>query len=151
MKTVLNNFKWCVVAISMVWSSTTLFANSSIALKAEEIKEVSQNIAKNYFYISQKIQSSAAKKALKEGIKLVDTHIGELQTVIKPNDEKRIVEFMKFSIEEIKQVAYEAYSIENGGLLLDYSETLLEGADTLLSHNISKKDSMLNPTSTPSS
>ncbi len=143
MKVVPNNVKWGMVLLITMGSSMAFAGNSDIVLRGEEIAQVSQDIAKNYLYISQKIQTASAKKALGRDIALVDRSIKELQISLKSEDEKRILEFMQFSIEEIKQVAFEEYNVENGGLVLDYSETLLEGADTLVNHNKNKTETML--------
>jgi len=144
MKGVFKSLKRHIGITFVILCNSTVFAgNSDIALRGEEIKQISQDIAKNYFYISQKIQISSAKKALGRDIALVDRSIKELKVALKSEDEKRIMEFMQFSIEEIKQVAFQEYNTENGGLILDYSETLLEGADTLANHNKNKTETML--------
>lgn len=117
--------------------------NNSVLQEAESIKSVSQDLAKNYFYIQQKIQSSSAKKALKKDMLALDESIRKLQMGVKNPESQKIVEFMFFSVDELKSTLKEAFDAENGGLVLDYTETLLEGAETLARRNKGKSVSML--------
>jgi len=123
--------------------STSLVASSEVLLQAETIKTISQDLAKNYFYIEQGIQTSSAKKGLKKNILTLDESIRKLQLGSKREDVKMIVEFMFFSVDELKATMTESVSAENGGLVLDYTETLLEGSESIIKNNKSKTESML--------
>ena len=54
-----------------------------------------------------------------------------------------IIEFMFFSVDELKSTMKESFNAENGGLVLDYTETLLEGSESIANHNKGKKPTML--------
>ncbi len=133
----------CATAMSLVLGSTSLAANSDVLLQAETIKTISQDLAKNYFYIEQGIQTSSAKKGLKQNILALDENIRKLQMGAKREETKMIVEFMFFSVDELKATMKEAVSAENGGLVLDYTETLLEGSESIIKHNKGKTETML--------
>ncbi len=104
----------------------------------ENIKIISQSLAKNYFYINQGIQISSAKRGLKSDIANMDKSIKAIQTVAKAKNIKNLIEFAFFSSEELKEILSQPYTIENGGLILDYTESLLESSDIILKHSIPK-------------
>jgi len=117
-------------------------ANKQVLFDIKNIKVVSQDLAKNYFYIEQKVQTSSAKNALKEGILILDDSIRKLQINIKDKEKKQIVEFMFFSVDELKSTLKKAFNAENGGLVLDYTEALYEGSTTI-SKSMKKTNPML--------
>jgi len=120
-----------------------LLAKTDVLLQAKTIKTISQDLAKNYFYMEQGIQTTSAKKGLKANILALDESIRKLQLGAKEEETKQIIEFMFFSVDELKSTMREALNAENGGLVLDYTETLLEGAENIASHNKGKTESML--------
>ena len=117
--------------------------SKEVLLNAETIRTLSQDLPKNYFYIQQKIQASSAKKGLKKDIILLGESIRKLQGSVKDPEAQKVVEFMFFSVEEIKSILKEPFNEENGGLMLDYTETLLEGSESLIKKNKPKKETML--------
>jgi hypothetical protein len=106
---------------------------------AEKLKIVSQSLAKNYFYINQGIQISSAKRGLKRDVANMDKSIKTIQSLAKHKDIKNLIEFALFSSEELKDILAKPYNTENGGLVLDYTESLLESSDNILKHSIDKK------------
>ncbi len=142
-----NIGKQLLVATTLsIVSSLNLFgatAQGEILLNAQLIKATSQDLAKNYFYIEQGIQTSSAKKELKKDIIMLDDSIHKLQVKVKDNEAKQIVEFMFFSVDELKSTIKNAFNAENGGLILDYTETLYEGSAAIAKRNIGKGTSML--------
>jgi len=130
-------------AAFLVLGSANLYAKEDVLLHAETIKTISQDLAKNYFYIQQGIQASSAKSGLKQDMLSLDNTIRKLQTSAKDPQTKQIVEFMFFSVDELKLIMKEKFNAENGGLILDYTETLLEGSETIHKHNKHKTETML--------
>jgi len=111
----------------------------TIISNAEKIKIISQSLAKNYFYIHQGIQVSSAKRGLRNDIANMDKSITQIQSLATTQDAKDLIEFAFFSSQELKEVLKEPYTPENGGLVLDYTESLLESSDTILKYNLPKK------------
>jgi len=110
---------------------------------AETIKTLSQDIAKNYFYIAKDIQVSSAKQGLKKDIIILDDTLKKLQNTSSDKSTQRVVEFMLFSVDELKSTLKEEYNVENGGMVLDYTETLLEGSESIIKHHKGKDVSIL--------
>jgi len=127
-----------------VLGSSGLYANSQqMRIQAETIKTISQEITKNYFYVQQGVQSSFAKKGLKKNILALDSSIKKLQKNAKNSETKRVIEFMFFGVDELKSTIRGKFSAENGGLILDYTEVLLEGSESILSKNNKGRENML--------
>ena len=146
MKTTLNKKLLFVAMTLLVFSSTHILAKSTsqeILLHAETVKTISQDLAKNYFYIEEGIQISSAKKGLKRNMLELDETIRKLQVAAKKPETLSIVEFMFFSVDELKSTIKESFNPENGGLVLDYTETLLEGSESIAKHNKGKNTTML--------
>ena len=64
-----------------------------------------------------------------------------MQTIADDDETKELVEFMFFSCSELKLTLNKPYNTENGGLVLDYVESLLEGSDLIAKQSISAKSS----------
>jgi len=142
MKNYLNKKILLAVAGSIVLSSGA-YAKSDIMVYAETIKTLSQDIAKNYFYVAQDIQVASAKKGLKKDIIVLDDTLKKLQENSKDKTTQRVVEFMLFSVDELKSTLKDKYNAENGGMVLDYTETLLEGSESIIKHHKGKDTTIL--------
>jgi len=110
----------------------------TILENAENIKIISQSLAKNYFYINQGLQTSSAKRGLKKDIFNLDKSIKAIQGSAQDQQTKDLIQFAQFSTEELKDILKEPYSPENGGLILDYTEALLESSDTIVKYQMVK-------------
>ncbi|NPA59269.1 MAG: hypothetical protein GXO30_02220 [Epsilonproteobacteria bacterium] len=139
------NKKVLVVAVGLALSSS-LYAKeveNKAVVYAETIKTLSQDIAKNYFYVAKDIQVSSAKKGLKKDIIVLDDTLKKLQESSKDPATQRVVEFMLFSVDELKSTLKDKYNAENGGMVLDYTETLLEGSESIIKHHKGKDTTVL--------
>jgi hypothetical protein len=114
---------------------------TEIIQNAENIKIISQSLAKNYFYINQGIQISSAKHGLKKDVMAMDKSIEAIRSKATDQQTKDLIEFASFSTEELKEILKADYSPENGGLILDYTESLLESSDTILKYQLDKNPS----------
>lgn len=113
--------------------------NNKIIENAQKIKIISQSLAKNYFYINQGIQISSAKRELKRNILTMEKSIKAIENVASDQQTKDLIGFALFSSEELLEIMKEPYSEENGGLVLDYTESLLESSDTILKYKMPKE------------
>jgi len=145
MKTRINKTYGLGIVLTVVLAGTSLCAKEAVAnplVDAEKLRTLSQDIAKDYFYVEQGIQASSAKAGLKNDLLALGTTIEKLKKEVKDPEAKRVVEFMSFSQEELQDTIKEGYSAENGGLVLDYTETLLEGSENIINQDKSKVESM---------
>ena len=89
---------------------------------------LSQRIAKDYFYIGKGVNVSKASKQLKDSIQAFNKTQRLLASSIKDEEIQNMLMFVDMSSEEFSSIAMEAYSLDNGALILDLSESMLEGS-----------------------
>jgi len=100
---------------------------------------LSQNIAKNYLYVGKKIATAKARKQLKNSLsELLSSH-KKLTASINDPDINNLLAFVEMSSEDFKATAHEPFSLENAQLVMDLSESMLEGSQYVVD---SLKDSV---------
>ncbi len=136
MKTLNKNFiKITLLAFfSLVLVNTTSAATKQQITRleaAENIKYVSQEITKAYFYRELEIRIVQAKRDLKESMAELDNDIKTLTASAKDDEEIGVLTFISFSRDEMESTLKNPYTDESGALMLDFSESLLEGASLI--------------------
>jgi len=122
------------VIVTLVLFSFSCFAVVSDVEKlkaAKNIELTGQKIAKAYFYIQQNTRVAAAERNIKEGIVALNSDLAVLSENFKDDEEKNMVMFLGFSNDELQETLNQPYSSSNGALILDFSESLLEGAELI--------------------
>lgn len=108
---------------------------------AKNIEIISQKVVKAYFYKQQGVRLDRAKKDLEKGLALLQKDLMVIQEGIGENkEEKNIGIFLDYTMSELKSIIESPYSRDNGALMIDYSESLLEGAEFIAQKHMSKKD-----------
>ncbi|MCK5069531.1 MAG: hypothetical protein KAR01_03285 [Desulfocapsa sp.] len=108
---------------------------------AGNIEDVSQEITKAYFYNQLEIRVVQAKRDISEGLERLDNSIVVLSKEASTDEEvKGILTFIEFSRDEMKTIITQPYSEENGAMMLDFSESLLEGATLIGKKQLSEND-----------
>ncbi len=105
---------------------------------------LSQRMAKDYFYAGKKINRGKALKQLKQSLVHFQRTQKRLNTEIKDAEIINLIAFVDMSLEEFNILSKEKYSIDNGTIILDLSESLLEGSDYIV--QALTKDKVLNET-----
>ena len=89
---------------------------------------LSQRIAKDYLYVGKKVAVSKARKQLKASLEeLVSAHKVLVDSINDP-EIKNLLSFVELSIEDFKATANEPFNIDNAQLIIDLSESMLEGS-----------------------
>ena len=89
---------------------------------------LSQRIAKDYLYVGKKVATSKASKQLKVSLKeMSDTHQVLVNSINDP-EIKNLLSFVELSIEDFKATANEPFNLDNAQLIIDLSESMLEGS-----------------------
>ncbi len=89
---------------------------------------LSQRIAKDYLYAGEKIATAKANKQLKASLKeLVSAH-KVLKDSINDPEIQNLLSFVELSIEDFKSTANEPFNLDNAQLIIDLSESMLEGS-----------------------
>lgn len=106
---------------------------------AENIKYLSQELTKAYFYKELEIRVVQAKRDIEEGMATLDSAIETLNSDVTDEETQGVLTFIVFARDEMKSTITQPYSEENGAMMLDFSESLLEGA-TLIGQKLFQKN-----------
>ena len=90
---------------------------------------LSQRMAKDYFYAGKKVNKSKALKQLKQSLVYFQRTQKKLNKDIKDEEIKNLIAFVDMSLGEFDSISKEEYSVDNGTIILDLSESMLEGSD----------------------
>jgi Xaa-Pro aminopeptidase len=89
---------------------------------------LSQRIAKDYLYEGKRVAPSKAHRQLQASMKeLLDTHKALVKSINDP-DISNLLAFVEMSSEDFEATAKEKFSIDNAQLVIDLSESMLEGS-----------------------
>jgi len=112
----------------------------------ENIRYLSQKIVKDYLYHYQYPEKKDVKKKLFALLGKLNSDFRIIATTTKDTDTKDILEFLAYSAGQMEEIFGENPDEEKAALMLDYSETLLEGADSIADahkYDFSKEEKML--------
>ena len=93
---------------------------------------LSQRMAKDYFYVGKKINRSNAQRQLKKSLADFKKTQELLNDSIKDEEIKNMVAFVNLSLDEFIATSSESYNVDNGMIILDLSESMLEGSDYIV-------------------
>ena len=93
-----------------------------------------------YFYKQQGVRPDRAAEKLKKSLARLKKDLIIIQEgLTKGNkDEKNIVVYLEYTTEELLNLVNKPYNKENGALMIDYSESLLEGAEFVAKKHMHK-------------
>jgi len=109
---------------------------------AENVRFSSQAITKAYFYKQQAVRPDRASEELNTSLARLKKDLIVIKDGLKEGDkeEKNIVVYLEYTLEELFGLVDEPYSKDNGALMIDYSESLLEGAELISGRYIHKQN-----------
>ena len=97
----------------------------------ENLRFLSQKIVKEYLFMFTSPYKEKVKNELKGLLVELSRNLNTIAQTTNDTDTKDILEFLAYSKDQIAQILTEPLKSENAALMLDYSETLLEGADSI--------------------
>jgi len=112
----------------------------------ENIRYISQQMAKEYLFLFKTPNQDEVKERLKKSLIELGKNLKVIASMTKDSDTKDILEFLSYSKDQIAQIFTEPVDEERAALMLDYSETLLEGADSIAAahaYNFTREERML--------
>jgi len=89
---------------------------------------LSQRIAKDYMYAGKKVATSKATKQLKKSLDEMKKAHKILVESINDPEIKNLLAFVQMSSEDFEATSKEPFSTDNAQLILDLSESMLEGS-----------------------
>ncbi|HIO95526.1 MAG TPA: hypothetical protein EYG67_01760 [Campylobacterales bacterium] len=127
-------------------SSASNRGDVKIIEATENIRYLAQKISKSYLYLYQNPKKTALKESLYQDIRMLEISIRDIATTTKSLDSKNILDFLVYNKDEIKEILKKEVNREKSMLMLDYSESFLEGANSIEkthSYPFSKEEEML--------
>jgi len=112
----------------------------------EGIRFLSQQIVKDYLFLFITPNKEAMKEHLNRLLVKLNNDLRVIAATTKDSDTKDILEFLAYSKDQISEALTEEINEEQAALMLDYSETLLEGADSIAAahaYDFTKEEQML--------
>ncbi len=97
--------------------------------RAGKQRMLSQRIVKDYFYIAKNVNKLNALKQMKKSLVHFKRTQKKLNDMIKDSDIKNLIAFVDMNLVEFSALSKETYSLNNGTIMLDLSESILEGSD----------------------
>ncbi len=126
--------KITLVSIYLLLLSNASYAKKNSKLNASKLIDIagkqrmlSQRIAKDYIYVGKKIATSKADKELKASINEFLKIHNELSALITNDEIKNLLDFVALSSNELKEIANKDFTLDNAQLILDLTESMLEG------------------------
>ena len=103
----------------------------------ESIRFLSQEITKNYLYLyANPLKKREVGKEIRRGLEELVKNIRTISISTNDEDTRNVLEFLIYSKDQIEDLVKEKPDKEKAALMLDYSETLLEGANSIArTHN----------------
>jgi hypothetical protein len=141
-----------VFSILLLFFTMTFTANAvtrgdvKIIEASENIRSLSQMIVKNYLLYYANPEKIEITERLHKSLDTLSDNFRTIAITTKDTDTKNILEFLAYSRDQIEQIFNEKADKERAALMLDYSETLLEGADSIsdaYQYDFSEEEKML--------
>jgi len=128
------------------WAAAATRAEVNVLEATETIRYLSQKITKNYLYLYVNPQKKEVSGVIRKDLARLVESIRTIAMTTNDEDTKNILEFLTYSKDQIDQLVAEVPDKERAALMLDYSETLLEGANSIArghSYEFTRSEKML--------
>jgi len=129
-----------ILGILFLCTNSNLFASSRSDVKiieaTENIRYLGQKISKDYLYLYNNPKKIELKEVLKKDISMLELAISDISMSTINTDSKNILDFLTYNKNEIEDLLTKEVSRETSILILDYSESFLEGANSIASVHI---------------
>jgi hypothetical protein len=130
--------------------ATSLLASTRGDVKvieaSENIRYLGQKISKEYLLLYHNPKKREIQERLYRDIESMERSISDISSITNSKDSKNILDFLIYNQEEIKSLLKEKVDREKSILMLDYSESFLEAANSIEDaheYAFSKEEKML--------
>ena len=127
---------WHILLTIMILTLNSFASTRSdvmILESTENIRYLGQKISKDYLYLYHNPKKIELKEVLGKDIKLLELSIRDIGMSTINVDSKNILDFLIYNKNEIKELLTKSVNKERSILILDYSESFLEGANSIAS------------------
>ena len=121
------------ICISTLSSFSSSRSDVKIIEATENIRYLGQKLSKDYLYLYSNPKRVELKEELSKDIDKLELSIHDIAMSTINIDSKNILDFLTYNIAEIKELLSKSITKERSILILDYSESFLEGANSIAS------------------
>ncbi len=126
-----------LLALLLLLAPLTAFGEKSNSLGelinvAGMQRMLSQKIAKSYFFLGQGVRQDKARQQMNEGLDQFRLNHSVLKSRVKRIEVQELLTFVDLAYQEYVELCKQPYNQENGALVLDLSETLLEVSQNIV-------------------
>ncbi|MCP3672196.1 MAG: hypothetical protein GY814_17550 [Gammaproteobacteria bacterium] len=127
-------FTMLTVSFFLAFSVQAANADNIGALvdKAGKQRMLSQKIAKAYMFMGMEIRAEKAGRQLTRSILEFNQSHNELKKLVADQEVQNMLGFLEFGKEEYTSLVKAPFSKDNAALVLDFSETMLEGSQHIV-------------------
>jgi len=113
---------------------------------SEDIVYISQKMVKDYLLLATNPKNTQLANKLKESLRQLNEDLKMIARTTKNSDTKDLLDYLAYSKDEISEILKNKIDKEQSSLMLDYSETLLEGGHSMVAshqYNFNDEEKML--------
>jgi len=113
---------------------------------SEDIVYISQKMVKDYLFLFVNPKNISIKNGLEDSLLKLNDNLKIIARTTKNSDTKDLLEYLAYSKDEIAEILNQKMGEEQNSLMLDYSETLLEGANSMVNahqYDFTEEEKML--------
>jgi hypothetical protein len=111
--------------------SASTRAEVNVLEATENIRYLSQHLTRNYLYLYANPRKVEIEQTLRKDLDKLVENIRTIAMTTNDEDTKNILEFLTYSKDQIEELLQKKPNKKDASLMLDYSETLLEGANSI--------------------
>jgi len=130
-----------------LWQASAATRTDVNVLEAtENIRYLSQEITKDYLYLYANPRKREISEQIRRELDKLVENIRTISLSTSDEDTRNILEFLTYSKDQIEELVRQKPDKEKAALMLDYSETLLEGANSIAqahSYDFTESEKML--------
>ncbi len=116
---------------SFQWAFAAIRAEVNVMEATENIRYLSQRITRNYLYLYANPLKKEVESQIRKDLEELVASIRTISMSTSDEDTKNILEFLTYSKDQISELIKAKPDKQKAALMLDYSETLLEGANSI--------------------
>ena len=113
---------------------------------AENVRYLSQKIAKDYLYLYSRPKRIELKKEIRQMLNELNKNFKAISASTRDDSTKDLLRYLEYNQEGMRELLSHKVTKEGSQEMLDYSEILLEGADSIArehSYPFNKEEKML--------
>ncbi|KRT55018.1 type IV pili methyl-accepting chemotaxis transducer N-terminal domain-containing protein [endosymbiont of Ridgeia piscesae] len=121
-----------LLALPFALHAEETFSVTGLIDRAGMQRMLSQKIAKAYFFLGKRSRPDKARQQMQNSLELFKSNHASLKNKIKDRATQDLLTYIDLAYDEYAELCSQPYTQDNGALVLDLSETLLEVSNEIV-------------------